>query len=171
MRWESPAVDAQDTLGDLIRRYEEYGLGRMVREVFRIRSRSPGTKLANVRGVLHVAVALHAVGIEVLQDVHSARPEEIEKPLHSVAGVGARTVRLLMMYAGHDDFVRGDLPVRRFVASALGRRSVSAVEAERLVRQAAYELILSPRFLDSVIWEYGVSGSGMARPPEPPPEN
>ena len=72
------------------------------------------------------------------------------------------------MYAGEEEFVQSDAHVRRFVASAIGRRQVSADRAEALVRAAAHELILSPRFLDFRIWDYGVSGAGVARPPAPP---
>ena len=78
---------------------------------------------------------------------------------------------MLLMYTGGEDFVLGDAHVRRFVASAIGRRTVCAAQAEDLVRQSAYELILSPRFLDREIWQYGVSGAGVAKPPEPPPWN
>ena len=76
---------------------------------------------------------------------------------------------MLLMYTGDEDFVLGDAHVRTFVASAVGKRAVSAPQAEALVLAAAYELILSPRLLDHEIWRYGVSGAGgQARPPEPP---
>ena len=74
---------------------------------------------------------------------------------------------MLLMYTGDEDFVLGDSHVRRFVASAIGRGAVSADEAEDLVRQGAYELILSPRLLDREIWRYGISGTGVAKPPVP----
>ena len=48
------------------------------------------------------------------------------------------------MYAGEEEFVRGDAHVRRFVASAIGRRQVPADRAEGLVRAAAHELIRLP---------------------------
>ena len=66
------------------------------------------------------------------------------------------------MYTAGEDFVRGDLPVRRFMAHALGVDVVSAARAEGLVRGAAHELILSPRFLDSRIWMFGASEEGSA---------
>ena len=167
LRSEPPAVETQETLGNLLRHFDVYGMDRMAREVFQVRSPSSGAKYANVQCVLHAAAALRAAGTDVLQDVQSMPPESIEAALRPVPGVGARTIRLFMMYAGDDDFVRGDMPVRRFVASALGRRSISAAEAESLVQRAAYELILSPRFLDCVIWDYGASGDGLAKPPAP----
>ena len=58
---------------------------------------------------------------------------------------------MFLMYAGNNDFVRGDDCVRAFVAGALGREEVSAAKAEDLVRRSAYELVLSPRYLDDQI--------------------
>ena len=167
VRWEMPAIARQETLGDLIRRYVEFGVDRMAEDVFQTRTGGSGTTPAAVQSVLDAARALRAIGVDVLQDVQSRHFEEIETALRRVSGVGDETVRLLLMYAGDDDFVRGDGSVRRFVASALGRRSVPAHVAEELVQRAAYELVLSPRFLNFVLWEYAVlGGDGLAKPPE-----
>ena len=166
VRWEMPAVARQETLGDLIRRYDAFGVDRMADDVFQMRTCGSSAKRAAVQRVLDVARALRAIGVDVLQDVQSRRFEEIETTLRRVSGVGDETVRLLLMYAGDDDFVRGDESVRSFVASALGRRFVPAHVAEELVRRTAYELVLSPRFLDFVLWEYAMLGDGLAKPPE-----
>ena len=88
----------------------------------------------------------------------SARPaDEVHEALESLPGLGRLSARRVLMYAGSDDFVRGDVHVRRFVARGLRRRSVSPADAEALVREAAYELIVSPRFLDRAIWLHGLS--------------
>ena len=58
---------------------------------------------------------------------------------------------MLLMYTGDDDRVVGDDHVRSFVARAI-RRKVSAAEAVDLVRRSAYELVLSPRYVDCHIW-------------------
>ena len=55
---------------------------------------------------------------------------------------------------GQDDFVLGDIHVRGFVADAIQRRTVSSTRAVALVRSAACELVLSPRFVDREIWEF-----------------
>ena len=86
--------------------------------------------------------------------------DEIEHVLRTRAGMSESGVRRFLMYTADDDFVRGDLPVRRFVAQALDLRAVSALRARKLVRGAAHELILSPRFLDCRIWMYGASPEG-----------
>ena len=167
-RWEPPPVDEQETLGDLVRRYDELGADRVASEVFRSRHRFPGAKTTRAESVRDAAKALRHIGVDVLQDMPVRRPAEIHEALRPLPGIGERTVRMLLMYTGDEDFVLGDVHLRRFVASAIGRRAVSAARAEDLVRQSAYELIVSPRLLDLEIWRYGVSGAGVARPPVPP---
>ena len=166
-RWEPPSVDAQETLGDLVRRYDELGVDRVASEVFRFCHRFPGTKISRAEIVVRAARALRHIGVDVLQDVPARRPAEIRDALRPLPGIGEGTVRTLLMYTGGEDFVLGDVHLRRFVASAIGRRAVSAARAENLVRQSAYELIVPPRLLDHEIWRYGVSGAGVAKPPVP----
>ena len=165
VQWEMPAVTAQETLGDLIRRYEAYGVDRMADDVFEVRASGCSTKRAAVRWVLDAATALRGIGVDILQDIPSRHPEQVRAALQRVRGVGEETARLLVMFGSGDDFVRGDGAIRLFVASALGRMSVPAVYAAELIRRAAYELVLSPRFLDYVLWQLSVRGDGLAKPP------
>ena len=166
-RWEPPAVDEQETLGDLVQRYDDHGVDRIASEVFRCRRSFPGANVTRAEAVLGAARALRHVGVDVLQNVPVQRAADIGAALRSVPGFDQRATRMLLMYTGDEDFVLGDSHVRRFVASAIGQRAVSADQAEDLVRQGAYELILSPRLLDREIWRYGISGTGVAKPPEP----
>lgn len=151
-RWEPPSQEEQETLTDLVRRYDEFGPDGMIGEVFRTGQPLPGTKHARAEHVLCAARGLRDVGIEVLQDVRKRSPDEIERVLSDAAGLCVSTIRMLLMYTGNDDFVRGDDHVRQFVADALGHEAVSAARAEELVRSCAHELILSPRYLDHRIW-------------------
>ena len=167
-RWAPPPVDEQETLGDLIRHYDLLGADAIASGVFRSCRRFPGAKITRAENVVRAAQALRDIGVDVLQDVPPRRPAEIDTALRPLPGIDRHAVRMLLMYTGDEDFVLGDAHVRRFVASAIGKRAVSAPEAEALVLAAAYELILSPRLLDHEIWRYGVSGAGVARPPEPP---
>ena len=57
-------------------------------------------------------------------------------------------MRSLLTYAGGDDFVQGDEHVQRFVADSIGRHRVPAAAAGHLVRNAAHEMLLSPRYLE-----------------------
>ena len=149
-RLETPPADEQETLADLVKRFEELGVDRMADEVFSGRQGAPGAE-----SVLNAAMALRQIRVEVLQDVPARSPDAIEDALRFSGEAGKSAGRRLMMYAGDDDFVRGDIHVRTFVAHAIGQRAVSADQAEQIVRQSAYEMILSPRYLDYQIWKYG----------------
>ena len=153
-RWELPSVDRQDSLSDLIRRYDRLGVDGMTEAVFPDGQCPSGTDLSAVEAVLQTARALTRINVEVLQDVQTCRSEEIESVLRQCPGTIDETARMLLMYTGDDDFVRGDACIREFVAHAIGRSTVPVKRAVKLVRQSAYELILAPRFLDREIWEY-----------------
>ena len=151
-RWDRPPPEVQESLTDMIGRFDELGMHRMLGEVFRTKQLLPDAKIARVEFVLRAARKLRHVGIEVLQDVQVRPFEQIERTLGDCAGFGEAAIRMFLMYAGNDDYVRGDDYVRQFVADALGRTEVPAAKAERLVRHSAYELVLSPRYLDDQIW-------------------
>ena len=159
-RWRLPPRDEQETLRDLIRHFDEFGVFGMTNEIFRTRRRFPGTKATRTENVLNAARALSLIEVDVLQDVSARRSTVIDDVLRFLPGGGESTVRMLLMYTGTDDFVLGDSYVRRFVANAIGRRTVSSARAAALVRSAAYELVVSPRFLDREIWKFGVSWRG-----------
>ena len=153
-RWQPPAVDDQETLEDLIGHYDELGIRGMAGDVFRSSGRVPGTSIERAEYVLRLATELRRVGVDVLQNLRTWRRKEIDAVLRTLAGADEHIVRMLLNYAGDDDFVWGDVSVRRFVAVATGRKRVTALRAANLVRQAAHELILSPRYLDHQIWRY-----------------
>ena len=155
--WELPPVEEQDTLLDLIRRGDELGADRMAGEFFCTDNPCLETKLARTENVLRAARALLELRIRVLQDVAARDGGEIEHRLRRSAGLDECTIRRFLMYTGDDDFVHGDVHVRTFVADATGRGSVSAAEAEDLVRRSAHELILSSRYLDHELWKYGLA--------------
>ena len=146
-KWRTPSVRNQETLGDLIGHYEELGVDRMKNEVLQARRRLPGTRTSRAEYVLHAARALRFMGVDVLQDLPSLPSEDIEEALQSSSDADGHIARKFLVCTGGDDYVRGDVHVRRFVAEAIGQASVSATQARSLVRRSAHELILSPRFL------------------------
>ena len=152
--WQLPPVTGQESLADLIGHYDEIGVDGMANTVFRIPD-FPETTTTETESVLHAAQALKSAGVCVLQDVLIRRPKEIAGALRSLFRDDDCTVRLLLMYTGRDNFVLGDIHVREFVADAIQRKAVSSARAVALVRRAAYELVLSPRFLDREIREFG----------------
>ena len=151
-RWDEPLPEAQESLTDMIGRFDELGDRQAAEAAFGTKQLLPDASNARVESVPRAARALRRAGIEVLQDVEARQSEEVERILRDCAAFGEAAARLFLMYAGSDDFVHGDGCVRRFVAGALGRTEVSAARAKRLVRSCAYELALSPRYLDDQIW-------------------
>ncbi len=150
-----PPVGDQETLSDLIGHYEALGLDELQEAIFRVRwPAHPSIRILRSENVKRAAVRLRDIGIETLQDIQSRRPEEIKCTLNPLPGIGDRTIHMFLMYVGHDDFVKGDVHVCRFVAEALDRPRVSAKEAERLVGSAARALDVAPRLLDYAIWNF-----------------
>ena len=150
-RWNAPPADAQETLEDLIGRYERLGARVMEDAVFGTRRRVPGTELSRARWIAEAAVALRGIGVDVLQDVHERPPRAIRKALRALPGDAAAVSRRLLMYTGDDGFVLADGAVRGFVARATGLRAVTGADAAALVRRCAHELLLSPRYIDARI--------------------
>ena len=161
-QWETPPAGGQEPLGALVRHYEEVGMEAMLRGVYRTSGDARPALPGDAEKVLDTVRALRGIGVEVLQDVAGHVSDEIEYALRARSGLSEPSVRRFLMYTADEDFVRGDLPVRRFMAHALGVDVVSAARAEGLVRGAAHELILSPRFLDYRIWMFGASEEGSA---------
>lgn len=155
-KFKLPSVNEQETVSDLIGRYDERGVEGMANEVFETRYGVSETAMCGAESVVRIAKALRHIGVDVLQDVQDRPAHELGEAVRSVPGTDASIARLLLTYVGDDDFVVADDHVRQFAAEATGHRTVSASWAARLVRQAAHELILSPRYLDYRIYRYRV---------------
>ena len=154
-----PPTHQQETLEDLAGHYHDYGFDRMREDVFKARYKSPGTEIFKSDNVYWAARELIKIGVNNLQDTASTHPDEIKKSLCSIKGVGERTAHMFLMYAGEENYVKGDVHICAFVAKALGRekRDVGAGQAERIVSKAAEHLYVTPRSLDYAIWKYGSS--------------
>lgn len=161
--WTLARPEEQETLEDLGARYDELGVTEMADAVFETHCRFPATTMTRAEYVCRVAHELRRIGVNVLQHVQCVPPERVDNALRSLPGHDERLVRMLLTYAGDENFVRADLRVRTFVARALGRRSISAVEAVRLVRRCAHEKLLSPRFLGHQIWSHANACSSDAK--------
>ena len=156
----SDASEEEETLGRLVERYTALGVRGMAEEAFGSGRHFPGTQAPRSECLLHAARALGCIGVERLSDVTARRRPDIEAALGDEPWARAETGRRLLMYTGGDAFVWGDAPVRAFVAGALGRRGVGAARAVGLVRAAAYELVLAPRFVDHAIWRAAMAADG-----------
>ena len=139
-RWGFPPANEQETLGALVRRYDDLGLDRMTNDVFGARRHSPRHQITMATIVLRAAQALQSIGVEILQDVSARHSDEINDALQCLPGIDEYTIRRLLMYTGDDDFVLGDAHIQDFVANAVGRETVSPCGAKKLVRRAAYQV-------------------------------
>lgn len=126
----------------------------MADEVFRNGTPLTESTVAIAERVLRAARELRRIGIDVLQDICAQPLDDLEHEFRLSTGLCEAAFRMVQMYTGCDDFVRGDAHVREFIADALGLPWVSRARAERLVRCSAYELIVSPRYLDDRIWRF-----------------
>lgn len=154
-RSKLPPVDEQETLTDLINHFDELGCKGFQNKIVRSRYYSPGTSILKSENVKRAAIELQGIGIETLQDRQSKSAEEIKCVLRPLRGIGDRTIHMFLMYAGDDNFVKGDVHVCRFVAKALQTTKVSPSSAEELVINAAKILDIPPRLLDYEIWKHG----------------
>ena len=150
----------EETLGRMVERYAALGVRGMAEEAYGSRRHFPGTRRTRSECVLRAVRALVRIGVERLADVTARRRRDIEAALGAEPWARAETGRLVLMYTGGDAFVWGDAPVRAFVAGALGRRGVAATRAVALVRAAAYELVLAPRYVDHAIWRAAMAAGG-----------
>ena len=158
--WSLPPRGTQHTLDDFARRFESVGLADM-QSALASHSPFPGTDLSRVAYVAAAAKALRSSGIDMLQDVHAVEPSTIASVFATLPGEGRGVVRRLLAYTADDDWVLADEPVRDFVASAIAAPKVSRSGAQSLVREAAYEVLVSPRDLDLRLWLAGTaSGTG-----------
>ncbi|MDE0304001.1 MAG: hypothetical protein OXI87_03815 [Albidovulum sp.] len=114
-----PPVDDQETLAGLIGHFEALGPDGLQEQVFRSRYCSPGTRILKSENVRRAAIGLRQTGIDTLQDAQSSSPDVIKCALRPLQGIGDRTIHMFLMYAGCDEFVKGDVHVCRFVARAL----------------------------------------------------
>ena len=161
-RWELPPVEEQETLADLLQHLDGPGADPTIGDAFTAGKALDTATATNTGEVLRAARALRDLGISVLQDVSIQSADEVGRALRRSAGLEGAAVRRFLMYTGNDDFVLGDAHVRDFVALAIGHNHVGAGMAEQLVRHAAYELVVSPRFLDCAIWRYALTRTATA---------
>jgi hypothetical protein len=134
----------------------------MANVVFRNRQRtSSRSGILKAEATYRFANVLPQFGIETLADVLISGPrDDLRRAIKAIPGQGsALSYAYFLILAGNQDAVKPDRMVTRFVANALGVRTVAPELAEELVRKAS--AILRPEFpalvpssLDNKIWKY-----------------
>ena len=84
--WKPVSADEQESLGDLIGRFDELGVDRMAKEVFRSGHGSTEAAIRKAKNILRAAKVLRHIGIDVLQDIPARRPDEIDEALQCLPG-------------------------------------------------------------------------------------
>ena len=95
-------------------------------------------------------------GINTLQDwANRSDPEQVEYALKSegIGGIGATTVKYLMMIAGNDAQIKPDRRIIAFVADIV-HHPVNADEASEALQQEAERVGKTPREIDYSVWVY-----------------
>lgn len=156
---EYPDTDAQLSVDDFLRSFDELGLDVYVSEVFGNRQRtSPTNGILKAEAVCRFCKVLQKYGINYLQDVKRLYGNEaFEADIKAIPGQksGISLVYFYML-AGDDQWVKPDRMIVRFLEKALGRK-VRIDEAQALLENAAALLKprypeITPRLLDYEIW-------------------
>lgn len=134
----------------------------MATNVFRNHQRtSARSGILKAEAVYRFTKILHSFGVESFVDVLKfGLRADLRQTIKMIPGQGSGlSYAYFLILAGHQDGVKADRMVIRFVANALGVPNVSQDIAEHLVRQASVILqkdfpTLVPSVLDNKIWKY-----------------
>jgi hypothetical protein len=136
----------------------------MAVEVFRNRQRtSTRSGILKAEAVYRFAKALHRAGIDTLSHLSGPKLKDLSGARADISAIPGQASGLsfsyFLMLAGRTDVVKPDRMLTRYVACALGRRTLDFGECEQLVLAACSVLQsdfphLTPTVLDFRIWEY-----------------
>jgi len=152
------------TIGDLIQVLQPYGnrWDDMALQAFGNSQRtSTRSGIRKAEAVFRFAKTLQQFGIETFADaLRLGLSDALERAIKAIPGQGSGLSHAyFMILAGSHDAVKADRMVRRFVANALCKKSVTPEVAVQLVRDAS--VVLRPEFpnlvpsvLENKIWTY-----------------
>lgn len=152
----------EPTTSELLTILEPYSDQFATANVFRNRQRT-STKggITKAEAVYRFAKTLYQFGIETLSDaLAKGRDPELKRRIQDIPGQrSGLSFAYFRILVGDREAVKPDRMVRRFVAQALGRRTVTQEYADKLLIQACAILRqqfpgLSPAILDNVIWKH-----------------
>ncbi|MGB0011830.1 MAG: hypothetical protein WBQ03_09500 [Candidatus Sulfotelmatobacter sp.] len=154
---EHPISDFLRILQPYDNRWED-----MANHVFRNRQRtSTRSGILKAEATFRFARALQDFGIATFADgLKSGLRNGLRQAIKAIPGQSSGlSYAYFLILAGNEDGVKADRMVTRFVANALGVRSVAPELAEGLVRNASIVLRsefprLVPSSLDNKIWKY-----------------
>jgi hypothetical protein len=160
-------IGEEHTVSEFISIMEPYcsDFDRMADQLFKNNQRtSSKSGIRKAEAVYRFARVLETFHIETLSDAMTqttdlVRRSEIKNGLQAITGQSSGlSYAYFLILIGHEDAVKPDRMIRRFVQNALSVRSVSPERAERLVIEACGKMSstfpkLTPRVLDNLIWK------------------
>ena len=152
-RINAGADPSTDSGPDLIEAMNAAGGAReFSTDVLETRAAFPKTGRMRSEAIYDALSALADLGVTTTQNLRDAADQsDAERAWCSVKGLGKQSWAYLLMNAGETSRTKPDTMVRRFLARATGK-PVDAVEATRLVTEAAAALDVEVRNLDRAIW-------------------
>lgn len=158
-----PSTDKQESIKNMIDRFDKYGVDFICNSVFKNRQRtSPRNGILKGQAVYEYCKVFSNYDIAFLQDFKKViMDSEFEAEIKSIKGQSSGiALQYLFMLAGSDGFIKPDRMILRFLETSLGRH-VSLVEAQKyltvtteyLKSERGYKH-LSPRLLDHLIWNF-----------------
>jgi hypothetical protein len=146
---------------EVLQKYENRW-DEMALKVFGNRQRtSSRSGIRKAEAAFRFAKIVHQFGIKTFADaLKLGLSKDLETAIKTIEGQGSGiSLAYFLILAGHQDVVKPDRWVRRFVANALGRKSVAPEVAVKLVRSASLALRpefpnLVPSVLENKIWNY-----------------
>ena len=152
-RVNAGADPSTDSGPDLIEAMNAAGGAReFSTDVLETRAAFPKTGRMRSEAIYDALSALADLGVTTTQNLRDAADQsDAERAWCSVKGLGKQSWAYLLMNAGEASRTKPDTMVRRFLARATGK-PVDAVEATRLVTEAAAALDVEVRNLDRAIW-------------------
>jgi len=158
------APSKKRTISDLLEVLQKYEnrWDEMALKVFGNSQRtSSRSGIRKAEAAFRFAKIVQQFGIKTFADaLKLGLSEDLERAIKTIEGQGSGIcLAYFLILAGHQDVVKPDRWLRRFVANARGRKSVAPEVAVQLVRSAS--LVLRPEFpnlvpsvLENKIWNY-----------------
>jgi len=134
----------------------------MATEVFKNQQRtSSKSGILKAEAVFKFCKVLQRFGIETFADaLKSGLRQDLRLAIKRISGQGSGiSYNYLLILVGHEDAVKPDRMLTRFVANALGVSDLRLEVSAELVREASKSLRaefpeLTPRLLDNKIWKF-----------------
>ncbi len=157
-----PSILKQDSIDDLIKRYDNIGIEKMANDIYKNRCRTSTHKnsILKSEAVYLFALLIKKYGINYLQDIRNIiNNKDFEYQVRKIPGqTTGISLDYFYMLSGDETFVKVDRMMIRFFENAIGY-----IPDKYQIRQIIIDIVkilnkkfpnLTPRILDHQIWLY-----------------